>query len=113
MSGEVVWQVPLGTSRDMAPFPFWFIKGSPNIGGPVTTATGVTFIAATTDHFLRAFATETGEEIWKARLPTTAHGLPITYQLADGAQYVVVAAGGHAALGTPPGDYLVAFKLEP
>ncbi len=112
LNGEVVWQVPLGTSRDMAPFPFWFIKGSPNIGGPVTTTTGLTFIAATTDHFLRAFATETGEEIWKGRLPTTAHGLPVTYQLANGDQYVVVAAGGHAALGTPPGDYLVAFKLD-
>ena len=112
VSGDVEWQVPLGSSRDMAPFPFWFIKGSPNLGGPVTTASGLTFIAATTDHFLRAFATETGEELWKGRLPTTAHGLPITYQLANGEQFVVIAAGGHAALGTPPGDHLVAFKLK-
>lgn len=113
MTGEVKWQVPLGTSRDMAPFPFWYIKGSPNIGGPVTTASGLTFIAATTDRFLRAFATGTGEELWKGRLPTSAHGLPITYQLANGEQFVVVAAGGHAALGTPPGDHLIAFKLKP
>ncbi len=112
VTGEVQWQVPLGTSRDMAPFPFWYIKGSPNIGGPVTTASGLTFIAATTDRYLRAFATETGDELWKGRLPTTAHGLPITYQLSDGEQYVVVAAGGHAALGTPPGDHLIAFKLK-
>lgn len=112
-TGEVQWQVPLGTSRDMAPFPFWYIKGAPNIGGPVTTASGLTFIAATTDRYVRAFATETGDELWKGRLPTTAHGLPITYQLADGEQYVVVAAGGHAALGTPPGDHLIAFKLKP
>ena len=110
-SGAVDWQVPLGTTRDMAPFPFWFIDGVPNIGGPVVTATGLVFIAATTDHYLRAFATETGEELWRGRLPTSAHGLPITYQVDDGDQYVVVAAGGHAALGTPPGDYLIAFKL--
>ena len=113
VTGEVQWQVPLGTSRDMAPFPFWYIKGSPNIGGPVTTASGLTFIAATTDRYLRAFATETGSELWKGRLPTTAHGLPITYELSNGEQYVVVAAGGHAALGTPPGDHLIAFSLPP
>lgn len=109
--GEVIWQVPLGTTRDMAPFPFWFIQGAPNMGGPVVTRTGLTFIGATTDHFLRAFDTQTGHELWKGRLPTSAHGLPITYQLKNGKQYVVVAAGGHAALGTPPGDYLIAFSL--
>lgn len=112
VTGEVEWQVPLGTSRDMAPFPFWYIKGSPNLGGPVTTASGLTFIAATTDHFLRAFATATGKELWRGRLPTSAHGLPITFQLENGEQYVVIAAGGHAALGTPPGDHLIAFKLK-
>lgn len=81
------------------------------MGGPVVTSTGLTFIAATTDYFVRAFNTATGDELWKGRLPTSAHGLPITYQLADGQQYIVVAAGGHAALGTPPGDHLIAFKL--
>ena len=46
------------------------------------------------------------------RLPTSGHGLPITYQLSEsGKQYVVIAAGGHAAMGTPPGDYLIAFTL--
>jgi len=96
----------------MAPWPFWYIKGSPNLGGPVSTASGLTFIGATTDHFLRAFDTDTGEELWKGRLPTSGHGLPITYQLTEeGSQYVVIAAGGHAAMGTPPGDYLIAFKL--
>jgi len=111
-TGDVDWQVPLGTTRDMAPFPFWFIKGSPNLGGPVVTASGLTFIGATSDHYLRAFDTQTGDELWKGRLPTSGHGLPITYQLhQDSAQYVVIAAGGHAALGTPPGDHLIAFKL--
>jgi quinoprotein glucose dehydrogenase len=96
----------------MAPFPFWFIDGAPNIGGPTVTRSGLTFIAATTDYFLRAFATDTGEELWKGRLPTSAHGLPVTYETNDGDQYVVIAAGGHAALGTPPGDYLIAYTLD-
>ena len=45
-TGNVDWQVPLGTTRDMAPWPFWYIKGSPNLGGPVSTASGLTFIGS-------------------------------------------------------------------
>ncbi|MCZ6659533.1 MAG: pyrroloquinoline quinone-dependent dehydrogenase [Gammaproteobacteria bacterium] len=112
-SGEHVWEVPLGTSRDIAPFPFWYIDGAPNIGGPLVTASGLTFIGATTDHYIRAFSTETGEELWKARLPTAAHATPMSYRLSEaGRQYVVIAAGGHFALGTPAGDHLTAYALK-
>jgi quinoprotein glucose dehydrogenase len=45
-----------GTTRDLAPFPIWLKLGTPNIGGPVTTGSGLTFIGATTDNYLRAFA---------------------------------------------------------
>jgi quinoprotein glucose dehydrogenase len=110
-SGELLWQVPLGTTRDLAPFPVWFIKGVPNLGGPLSTASGLTFIAATTDYFLRAFDTLSGEELWRARLPTGGHATPMSYRGGDGRQYIVIAAGGHYALGTPPGDHLIAFAL--
>ncbi len=113
-TGDVRWEVPLGTTRDLAPFPVWWFLGTigvPNIGGPMTTASGVTFIAATTDAYLRAFSSETGEELWKARLPTSGHATPMTYRLPDGRQYVVIAAGGHMLMGTRPGDALVAFAL--
>ena len=102
--------MPLGTTRDLAPFPFWFFKGVPNMGGPITTASGLTFIAATTDYFLRAFATETGEELWRGRLPTAGHATPMSYRVRpDGRQFVVIAAGGHYSFGTPPGDHIIAF----
>ncbi|GIS02021.1 MAG: hypothetical protein CM15mP103_05720 [Gammaproteobacteria bacterium] len=66
---------------------------APQSRWPGSTASGLTFIGATTDHFLRAFDTDTGEELWKGRLPTSGHGLPITYQLSEsGKQYVVIAA---------------------
>jgi quinoprotein glucose dehydrogenase len=105
--------VPLGTSRDIAPFPFWYIDGVPNIGGPLVTGSGLTFIAASTDHYIRAFATDSGAELWKARLPTAAQATPMSYRLSDnGKQYVVIAAGGHWALGTPAGDHLIAFALN-
>ena len=111
-TGDHLWQIPLGTSKDLAPFPFWWIKGAPNIGGPTVTATGLTFIAATSDYYLRAFKTETGEELAKFRLPTAGHATPMTYTNKNGKQFVVIAAGGHWAVGTPASDHLIAFALE-
>tara|TARA_B100001250_G_scaffold218594_2_gene187582 strand:- start:270 stop:2219 length:1950 start_codon:yes stop_codon:yes gene_type:complete len=111
ITGEHLWDVPLGTSKDLAPFPFHWIKGSPNQGGPTSTASGLTFIAATSDYYLRAFNTETGEEIVKFRLPTSGVATPMTYKNKNGKQYVVIAAGGHWAFGSDPGDYLIAFAL--
>jgi len=111
VTGEHLWQIPLGTSKDLAPFPFWWIKGAPNLGGPTVTAAGLTFIAATSDYYLRAFDTETGEELAKFRLPTGGHATPITYKNKGGRQFVVIAAGGHWALGSPASDHLIAFAL--
>ena len=110
-TGDHLWQIPLGTSKDLAPFPFWWIKGAPNIGGPTVTATGLTFIAATSDYYLRAFNTETGEELAKFRLPTAGHATPMTYKNKNGKQFVVIAAGGHWAVGSPASDHLIAYTL--
>ena len=108
--GRVVWSVPLGTTRDQAPFPLWLGLGTPNAGGSLATASGLVFIGATTDKFLRAFAAESGEEIWRARLPYTANATPITYRLRkDGRQFVVIAAGGHG--WSESGDALIAYAL--
>ena len=110
-SGTIRWQVPLGTTRDKAPL--WFTLGMPNIGGPLVTASGLVFIAAATDNYLRAFDAATGAELWRGRLPAGGQATPMTYQLGDGRQYVVIAAGGHGQLGTTRGDALVAFALPP
>jgi quinoprotein glucose dehydrogenase len=74
------------------------------------TAGGLTFIAAAMDQYLRAFDTETGAELWKGRLPAGGQAMPMTYR-AGGKQFVVIAAGGHAKLGTRLGDSLIAFAL--
>jgi quinoprotein glucose dehydrogenase len=114
-TGDVRWEVPLGTTRDVAPFPIWWLlgkSGAPNLGGPITTAGGLTFIAATTDDYLRAFDTGSGEELWRGRLPYSGHATPMTFRLRpDGRQFVVIAAGGHMLFGKEPGDALVAFAL--
>ncbi|AGH49863.1 quinoprotein glucose dehydrogenase [Sphingomonas sp. MM-1] len=109
-----LWEVPLGTTRDLAPWPMWLKLGVPNMGGAVVTASGVVFIGAATDNFLRAFDIRTGRELWKGRLPAGGQATPVTYRLKqDGRQYVAIAAGGHKYLGTKIGDSLVAFALEP
>ena len=110
--GRYLWSVPMGTTRDMAPFPFWWIKGLPGFAAPMMTASGLVFSGISNEHAFRAFDLATGKELWKARLPTAANALPMTYQLEEGGrQYVVVAAGGHWSGGSPPGDYLIAFAL--
>ncbi len=105
------WQIMLGSTRGKTP---WFVPpatlGMPNMGGPIATAGGLIFIAATTDDYLRAFDIETGRELWKSRLPAGGQATPMSYEL-NGRQYIVIAAGGHGSLGTTRGDYVVAFAL--
>ncbi len=110
VSGEIKWEVPLGSMPGLAEAPESETWGSPNFGGPIVTAGGLVFIAAAMDDFIRAFDIDTGEEVWKASLPAGGQATPMTYEI-GGKQYVVLAAGGHGTLGTTPGDYVVAFAL--
>ncbi len=112
-TGKLRWQVPLGTVRELAPIPMPIGWGTPTLGGPLTTATGLTFIGATMDSTFRAFDTETGREIWHTRVPASAVATPMSYRArVGGRQFVVVAAGGHGKIsGIKLGDYLVAFAL--
>ena len=79
---------------------------------PIVTGGGLIFIGAALDDALRAFDSETGEELWKGRLPAGGQATPMTYRARPGGrQFVVVAAGGHAQLGTTRGDFVLAFAL--
>jgi quinoprotein glucose dehydrogenase len=76
------------------------------------TDTGLIFAGISNDHAIRAFDVRDGSELWRAELPTAANALPMTYQIRpDGRQFVVVAAGGHWAGGSPPGDHIIAYAL--
>jgi quinoprotein glucose dehydrogenase len=103
-AGTIRWQVPLGSKA------LGLIRGLPNLGGPIVTASGLVFIAAATDDKLRAFDVHSGRELWQAALPAGGQATPMTY-VAGGRQFVVIAAGGHARLGTKFGDAVVAFAL--
>jgi len=110
-SGEILWQRPLGTVTDLVPLiAFHWELGTPNLGGPLVTASGLIFIGAAMDDYLRAIDLSTGEELWRGRLPAGGQATPMTYE-AEGRQFVVIAAGGHEGSGTRQGDALVAFAL--
>ena len=113
-TGRIRWQVPLGTVRELAPIPLPITWGTPTLGGPLTTASGLIFIGATLDSTFRAFDTESGREIWHARVPASAMATPITYRARPGGrQFVVVAAGGHGKVnGIKLGDAVVAYALQ-
>ena len=49
--------------------------------------------------------------LWSGELPASAQATPMTYRAPSGKQFVVIAAGGHSALGTKMGDHVVAFAL--
>jgi len=112
---KIAWERPVGTTRDMnlfnthtnAPLP----TGIFMIGGNIITASGLIFMGATADNYIRAFDERTGQQLWKARLPAGGQATPITYVGNDGRQYVVIAAGGHGGLRTKSGDSIVAFAL--
>jgi quinoprotein glucose dehydrogenase len=111
-TGKVLWDVPLGTTRDMAPGSQFVMHGTgtPNFGGPIVTGSGLVFIGAAMDNYLRAFDATTGKELWRGRLPAGGQATPMTY-VWKGRQYVVIAAGGHGKSGTKRGDRVVAFAL--
>ncbi|SDO24277.1 glucose/quinate/shikimate family membrane-bound PQQ-dependent dehydrogenase [Vreelandella arcis] len=112
-SNEVVWKHPNGTTRDSMPFdlPIGLNVGVPALGGPLTTAGGVSFLSGTLDQYLRGYNITTGEELFKARLPAGGQATPMTYTGQDGRQYVVVTAGGHGTFGTKMGDYVIGYAL--
>jgi len=108
-TGERKWQVPLGEYKTLIE------KGMPatgtdNYGGPLVTATGILFIAATRDEKLRAFDKNTGQLLWQTQLPAAGYASPSTY-VVNGKQYIVIACGG-GKLNTKSGDRYIAFSLN-
>ena len=111
-TGKTVWQHANGTIEDMTPLKLPIEMGVPGIGGPIITDSGIVFMAASVDNYLRAYNLSDGEELWKARLPAGGQATPMTYLNSQGEQMVVQVAGGHGSIGTTIGDYVVAYKLK-
>ena len=108
-TGAYVWKNSFGE------FPELVAKGmrntgSENYGGPLVTAGGLLFIAATNhDRKFHAYDKATGNLLWETVLPAAGNATPATYEV-DGRQYVVIGAGG-GKWGSPSGGTYVAFAL--
>lgn len=108
-TGEFAWQVPLGEYPELAAKGLRN-TGSMNYGGPVVTAGGLVFIAATLfDRKIRAFDKASGEVLWEHALPAAGVATPAVYE-ADGRQFIVISAGGGKFGGAQSGKY-IAFAL--
>ncbi|MEN0048074.1 MAG: c-type cytochrome, partial [Bacteroidota bacterium] len=108
-TGELAWKVTLGHHPDLEnqEGEAW---GCENYGGPVVTAGGLVFIAATMDSKFRVFDKDNGNLLYETNLPAPGFATPATYAI-DGKQYVVIACGG-GKLEQKSGDRYVAFALE-
>jgi len=112
-SGKTLWSTPLGTGEGLERLGLRLppdVRGMFNLGGAITTASGLVFIGASPDAYFRAFDIETGAELWKTRLPAGGKATPVTYRGRDGRQYVVIAAGGDGQL-FGHSDEIVAFAI--
>lgn len=107
-TGEYRWKITLGEEESLKEKGITN-TGTENYGGPVITASGLLFIAATKDGMFRVFDKKTGKLLWETKLPAAGFATPSTYQV-NGKQYVVIACGG-TKLGTKKGNQYVAFTL--
>ena len=92
-TGDIAWRVPLGSFEELDALGVP-ATGTLNRGGPIATAGGLVFIAASQDARFRAFDARTGKVLWVADLTENGRAVPITYQGKRGKQYVAIMAGG-------------------
>jgi quinoprotein glucose dehydrogenase len=109
-TGRYLWKVPFGYYPELAAKGMKD-TGTESYGGPVVTASGLLFIGATIyDRKMRAFDAATGKILWEGDLPYSGTASPAVY-MANGKQYVVIAASGGRDRNGPSGAALVAFAL--
>lgn len=110
-TGDVAWRTPLGVAPALEAMGITD-TGTLNLGGPIATAGGLVFIAATNDSRFRAFDSKTGRLVWEQPIDANGHTIPITYLGKNGKQYVAIMAGGGGGFfGGTPSDSIIAFAL--
>ncbi|HUA60329.1 MAG TPA: pyrroloquinoline quinone-dependent dehydrogenase [Verrucomicrobiae bacterium] len=110
-TGEFAWRSTLGVTDSLPAGKQ--NTGRPGNGGTIATAGGLVFVGATDDARFRAFDARTGKELWTYRLGGAAEATPMTYQGADGRQYVVITSTGGGFFGNPvTDDSIMAFALD-
>ena len=95
-SGKLRWENPITVS----------------LGGPLSV-NGLVFFGGTLfESKFRAYAADTGKQLFETDLPFTANSTPGTYEW-HGKRYIVLSAGGHGKVdGSKLGDLVMAFTVE-
>jgi quinoprotein glucose dehydrogenase len=102
--GTIAWSASTSIGADD--------PGGMSYGPALATASGLVFHAGTERSVLRAHDTATGQRIATFALPAGLHAGPISYRLRKGGkQFLVIAPGGHIGIGSPLGDYVIAYTL--
>ena len=102
--GAIAWNASTSTA-DGDP-------GSSGYGPALVTASGLVFHGATRLPVLRVHDVRSGARIATFELPAGLHAGPISYKLTpEGKQFLVVAPGGHPVVGSPLGDFVIAYTL--
>lgn len=126
---ELVWRRPVGTARDLGPLGMRSRLPLPMgvfmRAGTVVTAGGLVFTAGVADRRLRAFDVLTGEELYRADVPTAAEATPMSYMspttkqqtlivtLPDSDELKIAHAEGAGDPGATEatGGYVIAYRL--
>lgn len=102
-TGDIAWQVPLGSFAELDKLGVPATGTPTTNGGSMVTAGGLVFIGATMDGKFRAFDSRTGKELWAADLNVDVNSIPVTWQGKNGKQYLAVLASGGAHNGAKAG----------
>lgn len=90
----------------------WSIEQrAPFLTAALTTAGGLVFIGDY-DRYVHAYDVDTGEELWKTRLGSSAEGFPVSYSI-NGEQYIVIPTGREGGSPWRIGDFLAPELISP
>lgn len=90
----------------------WSIEQrAPFLTAALTTAGGLVFIGDY-DRYVHAYDVETGKELWRTRLATSAQGFPVSFAI-DGEQYVAIPAGRDGGSPWRIGSFLAPELVSP
>ena len=84
---------------------------APFLTAALTTAGGLVFIGDY-DRWVHAYDVDSGEELWKTRLATSAQGFPVSYEV-DGVQYIAIPSGREGGSPWRIGDFLTPELISP
>ena len=84
---------------------------APFLTAALSTAGGLLFIGDY-NRYVHAYDIDTGEELWRTRLATSAQGFPISYAI-NGEQYIAITAGRQGGSPWRIGSFLAPELVSP